>query len=87
MVKYVERITDYSNIRCGVEEGVNAGKKIISVELSSVCVNPDDGYINAIDVINVFLALLTLFTICKVLYDYHAYRKTGQLPWLVSKMP
>jgi hypothetical protein len=39
------------------------------------------------DVLNVILALLTLATIGKLLYDYYAYRKTGQLPWIASKLP
>lgn len=39
------------------------------------------------DVLNVMLALLTILTVGKLLYDYYAYRKTGQLPWLASKLP
>jgi hypothetical protein len=47
----------------------------------------DNNAINLMDVLNVILALLTLVTIGKLLYDYYAYRKTGQLPWIASKLP
>lgn len=41
----------------------------------------------AMDGLNVFLALVTVVTVGKLLYDFYAYRKTGQLPWLASKLP
>lgn len=85
--KHKSLIKDIGNVTCGPNEGENAGKKIVAVERSSVCRNPDAGSINLMDVLNVFLALITVCTVGKLLYDYYAYRKTGQLPWLASKMP
>ncbi|XP_057366051.1 protein singed wings 2-like [Daphnia carinata] len=87
IAKHKQLIKDVSNVTCGPEEGESAGKKIISVELSSVCGTNGNNAINLMDVLNVFLALLTLVTIGKLLYDYYAYRKTGRLPWIASKLP
>lgn len=55
--------------------------------MNSVCSDPDEYKVNLMDVLNVILALLTLLTIGKLLYDYYAYKKTGRLPWLATKMP
>ena len=87
IAQYWSLIKDFTKVSCGQNEGENAGKKIVAVERSSVCRNPDAGAINLMDVLNVFLALITVCTVGKLLYDYYAYRKTGQLPWLASKMP
>ncbi len=87
VAKHKELIKDISNVTCAANEGENAGKKINSVETSSICLNPDANTTNLMDILNVILALLTVCTIGKLLYDYYAYRKTGRLPWLVSKMP
>ena len=76
-----------TNVTCGPEEGINAGVKIGEVEVNSVCSDPDEYKVNLMDVLNVILALLTLLTIGKLLYDYYAYKKTGRLPWLATKMP
>ena len=88
IAKHKQLVKDVSNVTCGPEEGINAGKKIVSVELSSICADPDEySKVNLMDVLNVVLALLTIVTIGKLLYDYYAYKKTGRLPWLATKMP
>lgn len=87
IAKHKQLIKDVSNVTCGPDEGESAGKKIISIELSSVCNTHENNAVNLMDVLNVFLALLTIVTIGKLLYDYHAYRKTGRLPWIASKLP
>ena len=87
IAKHNQLIKDMSNVTCGPAEGDNAGKKIGLVELSSVCWSPDTNMTNLMDVLSAFLALMTVCTLVKLLYDYNGYRKTGRLPWPVSKMP
>ena len=87
VAKHKELIKDISNVTCAASEGENAGKKINSVETNSICLNPYASATNLLDILSVILALLSVCTIGKLLYDYSAYRKTGRLPWLVSKMP
>lgn len=43
--------------------------------------------LNAIDIINIFLASLIVLVIGKFGYDYYYFKKTGHLPWISSKIP
>lgn len=61
--------------------------QIKEIELLTVCMAGDNIMKMAMDGLNVFLALVTVVTVGKLLYDFYAYRKTGQLPWLASKLP
>lgn len=79
-------IKDTLNVTCGPDEGENAGKRIMYIELDVVC--PADTIMEmAMNGLNVVLAFLTALTVGKLLYDFYAYRKTGQLPWLATKLP
>lgn len=67
-----------------------AGAKLVKIELASVCLEDETAgntIISLMDVLNIILAISTLAIVLKLFYDYRAYRKTGQLPWLATKLP
>ncbi|KAK2727045.1 hypothetical protein QYM36_007786 [Artemia franciscana] len=88
LAKHSKNIKDVGFMRCASREGdLNSNKKVTEVALESVCVDESDGTIEIMNLINVALALFTLLLIGNLCYDYYQFRKTGRIPWIVTKMP
>nr|XP_033342876.1 protein singed wings 2 [Megalopta genalis] len=89
LVKYMNLVKDINDVRCSsLDEDDNRGKIIRDLTRTEICLPPDgDPLIRPLDVLNIILALLILLIIGKVLYDYWSFRKTGKLPWIVTKIP
>lgn len=61
--------------------------QIQALSRSAVCREPSEYFIQPLDLLNGILASLIVLVIGKLIYDYWSFKKTGKLPWLVSKMP
>lgn len=81
-------IKDFSDIRCEFinPDGEIATDSVLALNRGDVCVLPTENSIQPIDLLNAIMAALILFIIFKLIYDYYHYRKSGRLPWLVTKM-
>ncbi|XP_047369606.1 protein singed wings 2 isoform X3 [Vespa velutina] len=55
---------------------------------TEICISSDENsLIYPLDILNIILAFLIFLIIGKLLYDYWSFKKTGKLPWIVSKIP
>lgn len=61
--------------------------QILELSRSSVCRSPTEYSVQALDLLNLVLASLIVLILGKLAYDYYHFKKTGQLPWIVTKMP
>lgn len=86
--KYHTIIVDAANVTCKYIEGDdNFGNSVLAIKRSDVCKVPTENKIQPIDLLNVVLASLILFVLSKLAYDYYHYRRSGRLPWIVTKLP
>lgn len=86
--KYKTIINDATNVTCKYIEGDdNFGNSVLALKRGDVCKLPIEYRIQPIDLLNGVLATLIIFIISKLGYDYYHYRKSGRLPWIVTKMP
>ncbi|XP_030751585.1 protein singed wings 2 [Sitophilus oryzae] len=85
--KYAPQIKDIRDIRCA-EDSENSLVPIMDLSRSSVCHSPTEYTVQeALDLLNVVLGLLIILILGKLAYDYYNFKKTGKLPWIVTKMP
>lgn len=88
--KHRDIIRDVSDIRC---QYIDSGDKeklansVLALKRGDICELSTKYRIQLIDLVNGVLATLILFIVCKLSYDYYHYRKSGRLPWIVTKMP
>ncbi|KAI4457274.1 ig(immunoglobulin) and lrr(leucine rich repeat) domain [Holotrichia oblita] len=61
--------------------------QIVDLSRSSICQLPSEYSIRALDLLNGVLASLIVLVLGKLAYDYYYFKKTGKLPWIVTKMP
>nr|XP_031835327.1 protein singed wings 2 [Nomia melanderi] len=89
IIKYANLVKDIDDVKCSLTNGDdNNGKIIRDLTRTEICALPDDDpWINLLDIINIILASLTILIISKLIYDYWWYKKTGKLPWIITKMP
>ncbi|XP_076291418.1 protein singed wings 2 [Lasioglossum baleicum] len=89
LIKYTNLVKDINDVRCSsTDEDDNRGKIIRDLTRTEICMPPDeDPLLHPLDVLNIILAFLILLIIGKVLYDYWSFRRTGKLPWIVTKIP
>ncbi|KRT85353.1 hypothetical protein AMK59_825, partial [Oryctes borbonicus] len=88
LFKYESQIQDIFDVRCSYVEGdENSMASIVQLSRSSICQLPDDYSIRALDMLNGVLASLIVLVLGKLAYDYYYFKKTGKLPWIVTKMP
>ncbi|XP_049817149.1 protein singed wings 2 [Aethina tumida] len=89
LVKYATNIKDVKDIKCSYVEGdENSLLPIIDLSRSSVCRYPSEYSVQeALDLLNAVLASLIVFVVGKLAYDYYHFKKTGRLPWIVTKIP
>ncbi|KAK9881277.1 hypothetical protein WA026_015399 [Henosepilachna vigintioctopunctata] len=86
--KFSHQISDSSEIKCSYIEGDdNSLVPVLELTRSSVCRIPSDSGIHTLDLINVVLLILIITILSKLAYDYYHFKKTGRLPWIVTKMP
>ncbi|XP_055372746.1 protein singed wings 2 [Condylostylus longicornis] len=88
LLKYLEIIVDSANITCKYFDGDRSYTlNVLNIERSTVCKLPNENSkIQPIDLVNCTLAFLILFVFTKLGYDYYHYRKSGRLPWIVTKI-
>lgn len=86
--KYETQVRDIDDIRCSYVEGdENSLTLILELSRSSVCRLPNEYSIRVLDLLNGVLATLIVLILGKLAYDYYHFKKTGRLPWIVTKMP
>ncbi|XP_044252311.1 protein singed wings 2 [Tribolium madens] len=86
--KFAPQIRDLREVKCSYVEGdENSLLPIIELSRSSVCRSPSEYSVQALDLLNGVLASLILLILGKLAYDYYYFKKTGRLPWIVTKMP
>ncbi|ENN77873.1 hypothetical protein YQE_05551, partial [Dendroctonus ponderosae] len=85
--KYAPQIIDLRDIRCA-KDSDNSLIPVIDLSRTAVCHSPSEYTIQeALDLLNGVLASLIVFVLGKLAYDYYHYKKTGRLPWIVTKLP
>ncbi|XP_023288712.1 protein singed wings 2 isoform X2 [Orussus abietinus] len=89
LVRYERLIKDINDVKCSADaRDDNSNKQIRELTRTEICVSPEEeSWLYPLDVLNVILALLILLIIGKLVYDYWSFKKTGNLPWLVTKIP
>ncbi|XP_050507831.1 protein halfway isoform X2 [Diabrotica virgifera virgifera] len=87
--KYSFQIDDLRDVKCSyMRNDENSLKPIINLSRSSVCiVSTDFSLQEGLDLLNAVLASLIIFILGKLAYDYYHFKKSGKLPWIVSRMP
>lgn len=82
-------IKDFSEIKCEYinDDGELVHNSVLALKRGDVCILPTENTIQPLDLLNAVMATLIVFIIVKLSYDYYHYRKSGRLPWLVTKMP
>ncbi|XP_072384796.1 protein singed wings 2 [Diabrotica undecimpunctata] len=87
--KYSFQIDDLRDVKCSyMRNDENSLKPIINLSRSSVCiVSSDFSLQEGLDLLNAVLASLIIFILGKLAYDYYHFKKSGKLPWIVSRMP
>ncbi|KAJ8948020.1 hypothetical protein NQ318_003353 [Aromia moschata] len=87
--KYAPQVKDIHDIKCSYVEGdQNSLLPIAELSRSSVCRFPTEYSVQeALDLLNAVLVFLIVFILGKLAYDYYHFKKTGKLPWIVTKMP
>ncbi|CAH0564117.1 unnamed protein product [Brassicogethes aeneus] len=87
--KYATYVKDLREIKCSYVEGdENSLLPILDISRSSVCRYPNEYSVQeALDLLNAVLASLIVFVLGKLAYDYYHFKKTGKLPWIVTKIP
>ncbi|XP_032678320.1 protein singed wings 2 [Odontomachus brunneus] len=89
LIRYPNLVKDINDVRCAfVNDNDNANKQIRDLTRTEICIAPDeDSWLHPLDVLNVILASLIFLVLGKLLYDYWSFKKTGKLPWIVTKIP
>ncbi|XP_018016318.1 protein singed wings 2 [Hyalella azteca] len=72
-------IPDHLRVRC---DDTGALRPILYVDFEAQCY-PKQSPLMAIDVVNIFMALVLLATIANFAHNYYQYRRYGKLPWVV----
>lgn len=86
--KYNTVIKDAMDVTCKYIEGDdNFGAQVLSLTRSDVCKLSTEYKVQPLDLLNGVLGALIILVLGKLGYDYYHYRKSGRLPWIVTKMP
>ncbi|KAG8238652.1 hypothetical protein J437_LFUL018459 [Ladona fulva] len=98
LAKYGSTVArDVQDVRCAFAEGDDLSlEPVVELSRSEVCLDGlgdwvhgdwSDIPIEPLDVINIIMLLLLIFILSKLAYDCFIYRRTGRLPWIVTKLP
>ncbi|XP_031354438.1 protein singed wings 2 isoform X2 [Photinus pyralis] len=86
--KYQSQVEDIADVKCSPPESdKKSPAMIITLSRSAVCRLPNDYAVNALDMVNGILASLIILILGKLAYDYYHFKRTGRLPWIVTKIP
>ncbi|KAK5640898.1 hypothetical protein RI129_009445 [Pyrocoelia pectoralis] len=86
--KYKSQVQDVNDIKCSPVEGDKKSPMVIvDMPRSAMCRLPNDYAVNALDLVNGILASLIILILGKLAYDYYHFKRTGRLPWIVTKIP
>lgn len=86
--QYRSIVTDLTNVTCiHTDNEKKHTRAVITFELTNICKSTTQYLIHPLDLLNIVLASLILLIVIKLGYDYYHYRKSGKLPWIVTKMP
>ncbi|KAH0955766.1 hypothetical protein HN011_003357 [Eciton burchellii] len=89
LIRHSNLMKDIKDIRCAsTSDNDNSNKQIRDLTRTEICLSPDeDPWLHPLDVLNIVLASLIFLVLGKLLYDYWSFKRTGRLPWIVSKIP
>ncbi|XP_051164188.1 protein singed wings 2 isoform X2 [Leptopilina boulardi] len=87
LIRFANLVKDINDIRCSGDASENSHKQIRELKRTEICISPDYNYWLPLDILNIILALLIFLVIGKLLYDYWCFKRTGKLPWIVTKIP
>ncbi|KAK0171180.1 hypothetical protein PV328_008933 [Microctonus aethiopoides] len=91
LLRYTNIIKDIHDIKCNLlmNDGENSRKLIKDLTRTEICVMPNDNefFLHPLDILNIILATAILLIIGKFIYDYWLFKRTGKLPWIVTKIP
>lgn len=88
LMKHHSIIKDWTDVTCKYIEGdANFLEKVMALKRGDICKLPTEYKIQPLDLLNGVLASLIFLILGKLAYDYYHYRKSGRLPWIVTKLP
>ncbi|XP_008545454.1 protein singed wings 2 [Microplitis demolitor] len=97
LIKYTNIFKDINDIRCNSTSSLYSSehnkilnKPIKDLTRTEICIIYDEeSWLSfyPLDILNIILALIIVLIIGKLAYDYWAFKKTGKLPWIVTKIP
>lgn len=89
LIRYANLVRDINEVRCAFVRGdENSNKQIRDLTRTEICISPEESaLIYPLDILNIILAILIFLILGKLLYDYWLFKRTGKLPWIVSKIP
>lgn len=88
LMRFRTVIRDAANVTCKYIEGdANFGAQVMRLRRGDFCKLPNEHMVKPLDVLNVVLGTLIVLVSGKLGYDYYHYRKSGRLPWIVTKIP
>lgn len=80
-------IRDSSNVTCKYVEDNDRCAQVLSLKRGDFCELATEYHVQPLDLLNGVLATLIVLVLGKLAYDYYHYRKSGRLPWIVTKLP
>ncbi|XP_015605389.1 protein singed wings 2 isoform X2 [Cephus cinctus] len=89
LIRYTSLVKDVNDVKCSsVVQDKNSNKQIRDLTRTAICIPPDSEYgLQPLDIMNIVMASLIFFILGKLLYDCWFFKRTGQLPWIVAKIP
>lgn len=87
--KYHSIIVDSSNVTCQSIDGNDGDvrRSVLALTHGDVCDVPFEHNAYLLNLLNIVLSSMIVLMLAKLAYDYYHYRKSGRLPWIVTKMP
>lgn len=88
--KYNSIIADSANVTCQYtkdddDDDENIRSAVLTLTHGDICESPQN-HMHLLDLLNGILGTLIVLILSKLAYDYYHYRKSGRLPWIVTKM-
>lgn len=93
LVKFRQVVQDSPDIRCWSSgdshepEHEVERERVRDVSRAALCREHAPSPVQPLDLLNAALAALILLILGKLAYDYWHFKRTGKLPWIVTKMP
>lgn len=88
LMRFHTVIKDADNVTCKYIEGdTNFGAQVTRLKRGDFCKLNTEYRIQPLDLLNGVLSTLIVLVLGNLAYDYYHYRKSGRLPWIVTKLP